>query len=126
MVTHVEIKGFEDFSKYTGSIDDAGPPVYFFFSGEKLPGGDSWCPDCVEAEPVVKAYLSELKKSITFAYVDVGNREYWKDKACPFRTDARTRLMVIPTLIKWKGVQRLEGSQCNKRDLLQMMFEDEE
>ncbi|KAI8434562.1 hypothetical protein MSG28_003108 [Choristoneura fumiferana] len=53
MVTHVEIKGFEDFSKYTGSIDDAGPPVYFFFSGEKLPGGDSWCPDCVEVKRIM-------------------------------------------------------------------------
>lgn len=50
----------------------------------------------------------------------------WKDKACPFRTDSRTKLMVIPTIIKWKGVQRLEGSQCTKRELLQMLLEDDE
>ncbi|KAL0842383.1 hypothetical protein ABMA28_014503 [Loxostege sticticalis] len=126
MVSYVEIKGFEDFAKYTENIDPQGPPVFFFFSGSKLASGSSWCPDCVEAEPIVKAYLGELQKSVIFVYVDVGDRDYWKDKACPFRTDSRTRLMVIPTIIKWKGVQRLEGSQCNKRDLLQMMFEEEE
>lgn len=50
----------------------------------------------------------------------------WKDRACPFRTDSRTKLMVIPTLIKWKGVQRLEGSQCGQQDLLQMLFEEDD
>ncbi|XP_047988691.1 thioredoxin domain-containing protein 17-like [Leguminivora glycinivorella] len=126
MVTRVEIKGMDAFSKYTESLSSSGPPVFFFFSGSKLPNGSSWCPDCVEAEPIVQAYLNELQKNITFAYVDVGDRDYWKDKMCPFRTDPRTKLMVIPTLLRWKGVQRLEGSQCNKRDLLQMLFEEEE
>ncbi|CAH2086120.1 unnamed protein product [Euphydryas editha] len=126
MVTQINIKGFEDFVKYTDTIDQNGPPVVFYFSGSKLPDGNSWCPDCVEAEPVVKAYLSELNKNIIFVYVDVGEREYWKDRACPFRTDSRSKLMVIPTLIKWGGVQRLEGSQCGQRDLLQMLFEDDE
>ncbi|XP_059057094.1 thioredoxin domain-containing protein 17-like [Achroia grisella] len=126
MVSNVEIKGFDEFAKYTDNIDPNGPPVFFYFSGEKTADGNSWCPDCVEAEPIVRAYLTELKKSVIFAYVDVGNREYWKDKACPFRTDSRTRLMVIPTIIKWKGVQRLEGEQCSKRDLLQMLFEEED
>ncbi|XP_063620909.1 thioredoxin domain-containing protein 17-like [Cydia splendana] len=126
MVTRVEIKGMDAFSKFTEDIDRSGPPVFFFFSGSKLPNGTSWCPDCVEAEPIVQAYLNELQKSIIFAYVDVGDRDYWKDKMCPFRTDPRTKLMVIPTLLRWKGVQRLEGSQCNKRELLQMMFEEDE
>ncbi|XP_072943605.1 thioredoxin domain-containing protein 17-like [Epargyreus clarus] len=126
MVTNVEIKGFDEFAKYTENIDPKGPPVLFYFTGSKLANGNSWCPDCVEAEPIVKAFLSELQKEAIFVYVDVGDREYWKDKACPFRTDSRTRLMVIPTIIKWKGVQRLEGSQCNKVDLLRMLFEDEE
>lgn len=61
MVTHVEIKGFDDFSKYTESIGEADPPVYFFFSGEKLPGGNSWCPDCVEGiNKFTLSYLSEV------------------------------------------------------------------
>ncbi|XP_045785392.1 thioredoxin domain-containing protein 17-like [Maniola jurtina] len=126
MVTNVVLKGFDDFTKYTETIAPNGPTVLFYFSGSKLPNGDSWCPDCVVAEPVVKAFLSEVKKDVTFVYVDVGDREYWKDRACPFRTDSRTKLMVIPTLIKWKGVQRLEGSQCCNRELLQMLFEEDD
>ncbi|XP_064071613.1 thioredoxin domain-containing protein 17-like [Vanessa tameamea] len=126
MVTQIEIKGFDEFVKYTETIDDNGPPVLFYFSGSKLPDGNSWCPDCVVAEPMVKAFVSELNKNIIFVYVSVGDREYWKDRACPFRTDSRLKLMVIPTIIKWKGVQRLEGSQCGQRDLLQMLFEDDD
>ncbi|XP_013146264.1 PREDICTED: thioredoxin domain-containing protein 17-like isoform X2 [Papilio polytes] len=126
MVTLVNIKGFEEFSNYTASIDAKGPPVLIYFSGSKNAEGRSWCPDCVEAEPVIKAFLDELKRNVVFAYVDVGDRDYWKDRACPFRTDSRTKLLVIPTIIKWKGVQRLEGSQCTKRDLLQMLFEEDD
>ncbi|XP_046965352.1 thioredoxin domain-containing protein 17-like [Vanessa cardui] len=126
MVTIANIKGFEEFVKYTETIDDNGPQVLFYFSGSKLPNGNSWCPDCAVAEPMVRAFLNELNKNIIFVFVDVGDREYWKDRACPFRTDTRSKLLVIPTIIKWKGVQRLEGSQCGQRDLLQMLFEDED
>ncbi|XP_049867115.1 thioredoxin domain-containing protein 17-like [Pectinophora gossypiella] len=125
MVFNVEVKGFDDFVSYTEKIKPDGPDVYFYFSGTKIEG-KSWCPDCIEAEAVITPYLQELNKNIVFVYVDVGDMPYWKKADCPFRTDTRTKLMVIPTLIKWKGVQRLEGSQCNKRDLLQMMFEEEE
>lgn len=48
MVSFVEIKGFDEFDKYTKSIDDNESPVLFYFSGAKLPDGNSWCPDCVE------------------------------------------------------------------------------
>lgn len=47
MISTVEIKGFDEFDKYTKSINDDETPVLFYFSGEKLPDGNSWCPDCV-------------------------------------------------------------------------------
>ncbi|CAG9114858.1 hypothetical protein JYU34_007617 [Plutella xylostella] len=125
MVSVNNVSGFSELENFLSNVDSK-KSVYLYFTGSKLENGLSWCPDCVEAEPVVKAVLSELKKDVVFAYVDVGTREYWKDKDCPFRTDKRTKLLVIPTLIKYKGVQRLEGSQLNNRELLQMMFEDEE
>lgn len=43
----------------------------------------------------------------------------------PFRQDTRLKLMVIPTLIRWKTVVRLEGEQCEKPDLLEMLFNEE-
>lgn len=44
---------------------------------------------------------------------------------CPFRTDSRLKLMVIPTLIRWKSPQRLEGEHCEKPELVEMLFTDE-
>lgn len=43
---------------------------------------------------------------------------------CPFRTDSRTKLMVIPTLIRWKSPQKLEGEQCEKKELVEMLLTD--
>ncbi|XP_041977559.1 thioredoxin domain-containing protein 17-like [Aricia agestis] len=128
MVTYVNLKGFEEFDHYTNDLENTNYalPVFFYFTGTKLPNGDSWCPDCVVAEPVVKAFLNEYKKPVTFVSVDVGVRDAWKDVHCLFRTDYRSRLMVIPTIIKWKGVQRLEGTQCADAELLQMIFEEDE
>lgn len=56
MVSYVEIKGFEDFDKYTKNIGTEGPPIFFFFSGQKLPDGNSWCPDCVVGKKFI-AYI---------------------------------------------------------------------
>lgn len=50
----------------------------------------------------------------------------WKDLNCPFRKDPRTRLMVIPTLIKWQHPQKLEGEQCENPDLVELLFTDED
>ncbi|XP_035436078.1 thioredoxin domain-containing protein 17 isoform X1 [Spodoptera frugiperda] len=125
-VNHLTLHEYDEFKTYIANLPETGPPVYFFFTGQKKENGRSWCIYCQMAEPVVKAYLNELKKEITFVFVDVGNPETWRNKACPFRTDSRTRLMVIPTIIVWNGVQRLEGSQCAKRELLNMLFEDED
>ncbi|KAI5641760.1 hypothetical protein NE865_06064 [Phthorimaea operculella] len=126
MVSYVELKDFNEFDKYYNAIDPKGPPVYFYFTGKKDDSGKSWCPDCVVAEPKVKEHINNLNKPMLFVYVDVGDVAYWRDKNCPFRTDSRLKLMQIPTIIKYKGVQRLEGTQCSKPDLLQMMFEEEE
>lgn len=49
----------------------------------------------------------------------------WKDMKNPFRLDSNIKLMVIPTLIRWKSVLRLEGDQCTKMDLLDMFFNEE-
>jgi hypothetical protein len=54
------------------------------------------------------------------------NRPTWKDMKNPFRLDKDTHLSVIPTLIRWKNPQRLEGEQLLKSELLQMFFADED
>lgn len=125
-VSNVNIEGYENFVNYIKNLETETRPVYIYFSGSKTSEGVSWCPDCVEAEPVLLQFINNLKRDIVFVYVDVGNREYWKDLACPFRTNPHVKLMVLPSLLKWREVKRLEGSQCANNDLLVMMFEDDD
>lgn len=48
MVVRHHVEGYENFSKFVDGLKTADETYYFFFSGNKLPSGESWCPDCVE------------------------------------------------------------------------------
>lgn len=61
-----------------------------------------------------------------FVYVEVGDRPTFKDRNCPFRLDKNVNIQVIPTLLKWKSPLRLEGEQCEKEDLLELFFNENE
>jgi hypothetical protein len=50
----------------------------------------------------------------------------WKDLENPFRKDPRTHLVFLPTLLRWKGAKRLDGSQAANPDLVSMLLEDED
>lgn len=78
------------------------------------------------AEPVVEACLEKAPQpdQVVFLYVGVGPREFWKDPQCIFRTHPSTKLKAVPTLVKWGGQERLEESQCNRPDMVEMLFED--
>ena len=91
--------------------------------------GKSWCPDCVTALPIVEATLSskatELNEPVNYLYVGVGDRAFWKDPNCIFRTNALTKLKCVPTLFKWDAPgNRLEEEKCAKEDFITMLFED--
>lgn len=86
----------------------------------------SWCPDCVEAEPIIADAMKQFADDSVLIHVDVGDRAAWKDIKNPFRLDKDTNLSVIPTLIRWKKPQRLEGDQLLKTELLQMFFTEED
>lgn len=78
------------------------------------------------AAPFIEAALKKASADSHFIYVDVGDRPTWKDMNNPFRKDTNTHLSVIPTLVRWKNPQRLEGEQCCKADLLELFFSDED
>lgn len=50
----------------------------------------------------------------------------WKDLNCPFRKDPNTHLIFLPTLLRWKSPQRLDGERVSNKDLVEMIFEDED
>ena len=75
---------------------------------------------------MVAAACKYVKNSKTkFVIVNVGNMSYWKDLKNPFRLEEKCRISVIPTLVRWKGPQRLEGNQLTKAELLEMFFEED-
>lgn len=124
MVQKVEAEGFDAFIEQIEKIKPSGNPIFVLFSGTKDAQGKSWCPDCVVAEPVVKGALEKAPDDAVFIYVGVGGRDFWKDKNNVFRTDSRTKLKCVPTLMKFGGPQRLEEEQCAKADVVEMLFED--
>ncbi|XP_019881885.1 thioredoxin domain-containing protein 17-like [Aethina tumida] len=125
------ITGYDAFCEFFKTFDSQGKNVHVYFSGSKLPSGESWCDDCQRSWPVVEKVLKKLEedekeKDSIFISVDVGDRPTWKDPQSSFRTDKRTKLMVIPTLLRWEKPQRLIGDQCEKEDLVEMLFTDED
>ncbi|XP_050304379.1 thioredoxin domain-containing protein 17-like [Anthonomus grandis grandis] len=125
VVTH-HINGYEAFQEFIYNYDFQNKVVYVYFSGEKDPAGVSWCDDCNIAWPIVQKELTKLPKDAHFVIVEVGDQPTWKNPQCPFRKDPKTRLLVVPTLIRWGGPQRLEGEQLWKAELIEMMFTHEE
>ena len=89
--------------------------------------GESWCPDCVTADPVIQAAVSARadRSEDVFIYVGVGDRTFWKDPNCVFRTDASTKLTSVPTLVKWGTPQRLGESDCSNKNLVEMLFDED-
>lgn len=69
--------------------------------------------------------MDKLDDGSIFLYVGVGPRDFWKDKACVFRTNDSTKLKSVPTLIKWKTAKRLEEAQCSQASMVEMLIEEE-
>ncbi|XP_030381397.1 thioredoxin domain-containing protein 17 [Scaptodrosophila lebanonensis] len=119
-----EAKGYEQTMEMLKKLE-AKSLVYLYFTGEKDKTGKSWCPDCVDAEPTILSGIRKhaLSDSIILV-VDVGNRDAWKDmKDNKFRQPPIS-INSIPSMLRWKGVERLDGNQCGNPSLVEMFFEE--
>ncbi|XP_055640458.1 thioredoxin domain-containing protein 17-like [Toxorhynchites rutilus septentrionalis] len=126
MVQKHTVAGYESFLAFMRDFPSDGQIINVLFTGAKQENGVSWCSDCVEATPFIEEALAKAPEGSHFVYVDVGDRPTWKDMNNPFRKDTSTHLSVIPTLVRWKNPQRIEGEQCAKPDLLEMFFTDDD
>lgn len=124
MVFRHHVEGYTTFLKFMETFK-GDKSVSVLYSGSNLPNGKSWCSDCVEAEPFIEKGLAAAPKDSHFVHVEVGDRPYWKDLKCPFRTDPKTKLNVLPTLAKWGTQNRLEGDQCLKVELIEMLLTED-
>ncbi|KAA0184142.1 hypothetical protein HAZT_HAZT008045 [Hyalella azteca] len=125
MAQKFEVSGLDEYKEKLESLSSSGKTIIAMFSGGKDPAtGQSWCPDCVVAQPVVDKAVSQASEDFIYVYCSVGGRDFWKDKNCVFRTDPSLKLKSVPTLIKVGTPQRLEEAQCANPKLVEMLFED--
>lgn len=57
------------------NVIEKGKKVFVLFTGSKdVSTGESWCPDCVKAEPVLEKSLESLPENSEFITCYVGDR----------------------------------------------------
>lgn len=97
---------------------EAGAGLLLFFGSEDPATGESWCPDCVTADPVLRAACARLRPELTLYECPVGPRSAWKNVPDhPYRLHPALRLARIPTLIRFAGgceIGRLVEADCGK------------
>ncbi|KAI9487361.1 MAG: hypothetical protein EXX96DRAFT_552851 [Benjaminiella poitrasii] len=96
----VRVNEIEQFEPEVKKALETGNPVFVLFFGTELPEtSESWCPDCVIADPLVRKAVMNVKDSILIE-APVGNRNDWKGNTThPYRV--RYQVPAIPTLFKW-------------------------
>ncbi len=81
-----------------------GAALLLFFGSEDPGTGASWCPDCVTADPVLRAACRRERPELTLYECPVGQRSDWKGRADhPYRLHGQVHLNRIPTLLLIEG-----------------------
>lgn len=101
---------------------EQGSALFAFFGSEDPGTGESWCKDCVTADPIMRALCTQLRPELTLYECPVGERSEWKDQADhPYRVHPQWHLERIPTLILIEqGCERgrLGEADCQDPDLV--------
>jgi len=96
----VPIDEFDQTLKETVAQNDN---VFVLFFGTEDPdkNNESWCPDCVIADPLVRKWVKKVPDSVLLE-APVGTRSEWKlNSTHIYRTNPDIALKAIPTLIRW-------------------------
>jgi len=95
---------------------DGGDALFLFFGSADPGTGASWCPDCVVADPVLRATIARVAPALAVHECPVGARVDWKGRMDhPYRVHPAFRVARIPTLIRFRaGVEigRLVEGPC--------------
>lgn len=96
LIRTVLLKDFE--SEFT-SLIKAKKPFFGYFTGSISENGVSWCPDCETAKPNIEKGVKELEGSEIEFIVFPLDREPYKKSDFHLRTNPKTKLTAVPTLI---------------------------
>ncbi|CAG8434501.1 15534_t:CDS:2 [Funneliformis mosseae] len=131
MVQIMRISAFNEFDKIVNRIvqERKGQNIFVVLFGNENPNtGKSWCPDCVNADPLIRHHLEKTTADSVLIEVPVGTRAEGRPDN-PYRLHPRIQLKSIPTLIKWtenaETDKRLVESECTRDDLLSAFFTTE-
>uniref|UniRef100_A0A2K5RG49 Thioredoxin domain-containing protein 17 n=1 Tax=Cebus imitator TaxID=2715852 RepID=A0A2K5RG49_CEBIM len=72
----VSVSGSEEFNRVE---QHNGKAIFTYFTGSKDARGKSWCPNCVQAEPVVGEGLKHVSEGCVFIYCHVTDKPYLKN-----------------------------------------------
>lgn len=101
---------------------ERGTALFLFFGAEDPATGASWCPDCVTADPVLRAACAAQRPDLTLNECPVGQRSDWKNRPThPYRLDPDFRVARIPTLLLIEDgceAGRLVEGDCARPDLV--------
>ncbi len=96
--------------------------LFLFFGSDDPVTGESWCPDCVTADPVLRNACRTVRPDLDLHECPVGQRSEWKNApGHPYRGNPDIRLQRIPTLVFIeRGCERgrLVEADCAKPDLV--------
>jgi len=108
--------------------------LVLYFTGTPNPKtGDSWCPDCVTADPLVAGSVKEAEskgRRVVFVECTVDRSSYLKNPSYPYRVHPFIELPSIPTLMVFEatdsedegpGVQRLVKQESGDAAWLQKL-----
>ncbi|KAK4510545.1 uncharacterized protein ATC70_004976 [Mucor velutinosus] len=104
----------ENFDQEVSKAVETGNPVFVLFFGTETPEtSESWCPDCVIADPLVRKAIIPVQNAILLE-APVGARNEWKGNTThPYRV--RFNVPAIPTLFKWSAAgpgEKLVEEEC--------------
>lgn len=116
-VTHVTVSSLAEFDAALSAALSSGAPAFSFFSGALNEDGVSWCPDCEEFKPLLKAVIEEAGAAgdLTLITAPLVRSEYKGVATHWARVHPKVMLRAIPTFIKWgasKKVAELVDPEC--------------
>ena len=90
-------------AQFDDAVKDLSGDVFVLMYGERKEDGDSWCPDCTAALPVIESALEARAGPSTLVECTVAREEYKGKPEYAYRTHERVALKAIPQLIKWSA-----------------------
>ncbi|KAJ3113950.1 Thioredoxin domain-containing protein 17 [Phlyctochytrium bullatum] len=93
------IEAFDSFDATLNQAvqDHPGRIFVYLFANEDPATGQSWCPDCRNAEPLIKKHLETVDGGLVLE-VAAGDRPTWKDPNNFYRHHAELKATSVPTL----------------------------